>query len=92
MTDQDADREDGEVRSENLRAMQVKVRGDYRAGKSELIRAIARLAGSFGMQCRVDADGHNLTLISSSVERIRLFEHNRRAVEAMVEAGQGVDG
>lgn len=62
--------------SDNLRGLTVKMRGEHRSGKTQILIALERLARSFGMQTRMDADGHNLSIISSAADRIRLYEHN----------------
>lgn len=44
--------------TENLRGLTVKMRGEHRSGKTQLLIAIARLAQACGMQTRMDEDGH----------------------------------
>jgi hypothetical protein len=63
--------------SDNLKTVQVKTRGDFGSGKTEFLTLVERLAKRFGMQTRMDADGHNLSITSTKEERERLFAFNR---------------
>lgn len=63
--------------SDNLKTVQIKTRGDFGSGKTEFLTAIERLAKRFGMQTRMDGDGHNLSVTSTKEERDRLYEFNR---------------
>lgn len=64
--------------SDGLKSMTVKVRGDFGSGRTQLLAQVKCLAGSLGMQTRLDADGHNLTIVSTKAERDRLFALNER--------------
>ena len=64
---------------DNLKAMTVRVRGESSAGKSQLMIAVARFVESLGMTTRIDADGHNLAIVSGKLDRCRLYALNRAA-------------
>lgn len=61
----------------DTKTMKIKMRGDYRSGKSEMLAVFARIAKRLGMVTRLEQDGHNMAVISTARQRVALFEINR---------------
>jgi hypothetical protein len=58
------------------RRLKVKMRGDFRSGKTQLLIAIERFVASLGMSAVMNADGHNLDVISTRSARVKLYWRN----------------
>lgn len=59
------------------KTLKIKMRGEHGSAKTEFLRAIARLARQFGMTPALEADGHNMAITSTAVQRCALFDFNR---------------
>jgi hypothetical protein len=61
----------------DIKVVKVKMRGMHGSAKTELLRLLANRVRGFGMQVRLEADGHNMAITSTKEQRCALWDFNR---------------